>query len=180
MPPDGWRQWRDLGVAAVAERIRRFDPVFAGFAGALTDFTPFFPLPGTIRLVREWARDGVALIGDAAHTMSPAGAIGVNVALATAAVAAHVIFPRLGQGPIPRSALAEIQRLREDDVRTLHRLQRGVAAVIAPGGGTPLTRWLRAALVPLVARTPLLTLIQRRVFFTVPLPPLDPAFSFRN
>jgi len=180
MPPDGWRRWRDAGVATVAERIRRFDPVFKGFADALQDFTPFFPLPGTIRLVREWARDGLLLIGDAAHTMSPAGAIGVNVALATAAVAAHVIFPRLGQGPIPRSVLAEVQRLREEDVRTLHRVQRGVAAVIAPGGGTPLTRWLRAALVPLVVRSPLLALIQRRVFFTVPLPPLDPAFSFRS
>jgi 2-polyprenyl-6-methoxyphenol hydroxylase-like FAD-dependent oxidoreductase len=180
MPPDGWRHWREAGVATVAERIRRFDPIFKGFADALTDFTPFFPLPGTISLVREWARDGLVLIGDAAHTMSPAGAIGVNVALASAAVAAHVIFPRLGQGPIPRSALAEIQRLREDDVRTLHRVQRGVATAIAPGGGTPFTRWLRALLVPLVVRSPLLPLIQRRVFFTVPLPPLDPAFSFRS
>ncbi len=180
MPPDGWRRWREAGVATVAERIRRFEPIFKGFADGLTDFTPFFPLPGTISLVREWARDGVVLIGDAAHTMSPAGAIGVNVALATAAVAAHVIFPRLGQGPIPRSVLAEIQRLRDDDVRTLHRVQRGVATVIAPGGGTPFTRRLRAVLLPLIVRSPLLSVIQRRVFFTVPLPPLDPAFSFRS
>jgi 2-polyprenyl-6-methoxyphenol hydroxylase-like FAD-dependent oxidoreductase len=178
MPPQGWRRWREAGVATVADRIRRFDPVFKGFADGLQDFTPFFPLQGTIRLVREWARDGLLLIGDAAHTMSPAGAIGVNVALATAAVAAHVIFPRLGRGTIPRSALAEVQRLREEDVRTLHRVQRGVAAVLAPGGGTPLTRWLRAALVPLIVRSPLLSLIQRRIFFTVPLPPLDPAFTF--
>ena len=180
MPPEGWRRWREAGVATVAERIRRFDPVFKSFADGLQDFTPFFPLQGTIRFVREWARDGLLLIGDAAHTMSPAGAIGVNVALATAAVAAHVIFPRLGQGTIPRSALAEVQRLREEDVRTLHRVQRGVAAVLAPGGGTPLTRWLRAALIPLIVRSPLLALIQRRIFFTVPLPPLDPAFSFRS
>ena len=180
MPPDGWRRWREAGVATVAERIRRFDPIFKDFAAGLTNFTPFFPLPGTIMLVREWARDGLLLIGDAAHTMSPAGAIGVNVALSTAAVAAHVIFPHLGHGAIPRSALGEVQRLREDDVRTLHRVQRGVAAVLAPGGGTPLTRWLRTVLVPIVVRTPLLRLIQRRVFFTVPLPPLDPAFSFRN
>jgi 2-polyprenyl-6-methoxyphenol hydroxylase-like FAD-dependent oxidoreductase len=179
MTPEGWRRWREAGVAAVAERIRRFDPIFATFADGLTDFTAFFPLQGTIRLVREWARDGLLLIGDAAHTMSPAGAIGVNVALATAAVAAHVIFPRLAQGTIPRAALAEVQRLREEDVRTLHRVQRGVAAVIAPGRGTALTRGLRALLVPLIARTPLLTLIQRRLFFTVPLPPLDPTFSFR-
>jgi 2-polyprenyl-6-methoxyphenol hydroxylase-like FAD-dependent oxidoreductase len=180
MPPDGWRRWREAGVATVAERIRRFDPIFKGFADGLTDFTPFFPLQGTIRLVREWARDGLLLIGDAAHTMSPAGAIGVNVALSTAAVAAHVIFPCLGHGTIPRSALAEVQRLRGDDVRTLHRVQRGAVAVLAPGGGTALARWLRTILVPIIVRTPLLTLLQRRIFFTVPLPPLDPAFSFRK
>ena len=92
-----------------------------------------FPCRGRSRLVRQWACDGLLLIGDAAHTMSPAGAIGVNVALATAAVAAQVILPRLGQGTIPRSALAEVQRVREEDVRTLHRVQRGVAAVLAPG-----------------------------------------------
>src|SRR5262245_300840 len=180
MPPQGWRRWREAGVAAVAERIRRFDPIFKGIADWLTDFTPFVPLPGTIRLVRELARDGVALSGDAAHTMSPAGAIGVNVALATAAVAAHVIFPRLGHGPIRAAALTEIQRIREADVRTLHRVQRGVATVLAPGGGTPFGRWLRSLLVPLIVRSPLLRVIQERVFFTVPLPPVDPEFSFRS
>ena len=97
-----WRRWRQDGVAAVADRIRRLDPLFADFAAGLRDFTPFFPLPAVILLVRDWARDGLLLIGDAAHTMSPAGAIGVNVALATAAVAAQEIYPKLGRGPIPR------------------------------------------------------------------------------
>ena len=105
--------WRQEGIAAVAERIRRLDPLFAAFAAGLRDFTPFFPLPAVILLVRDWARDGLLLIGDAAHTMSPAGAIGVNVALATAAVAAQEIYPKLGQGPIPREALARVQELRD-------------------------------------------------------------------
>ena len=107
---EDWRRWRQEGIAAVAERIRRLDPLFAAFAAGLRDFTPFFPLPAQILLVRDWARDGLLLIGDAAHTMSPAGAIGVNVALATAAVAAQEIYPKLGRGPIPREALARVQR----------------------------------------------------------------------
>src|SRR4029077_19235417 len=113
----------EAGIAAVAERVRRLDPVFADFAASLQDFKPFFPLEGQIVLVKDWARDGLVLIGDAAHTMSPAGAIGVNVALATAAVAAQVIYPLLGHGPIPASDLRRIQQLRVDDVRTLHRYQ---------------------------------------------------------
>jgi 2-polyprenyl-6-methoxyphenol hydroxylase-like FAD-dependent oxidoreductase len=182
LPTGGWRQWRDQGVAAVAARIRRLDPVlFAGFADGLSDFTPFFPLEGLIRLVRRWARDGMLLIGDAAHTMSPAGAIGVNVALATAAVAAQVIHPLLGRGPIPASALARVQELREGDVRTLHRFQLGAQSVLlARARGSRLVAWLLPRVLPLVLRSPLAPRLQRRLFFGAPLPPLDPAFGFRG
>lgn len=178
--PDEWRQWRQSGVPAVAERVRRLDPVLADFAGRLHDFTPFVPLPGVVLLVREWARDGLLLIGDAAHTMSPAGAIGVNVALATAAVAAQEIYPRLGRGPIARDDLARVQALREADIRVLHRLQLGAQrALLAQAGGRSLLGWLVPKVLPLVVRSPLLRIVQRRLFFGVPLPPLDPAFSFR-
>ena len=180
LPTGEWRRWRQHGVAAVAERVRRFDPIFAGFADGLRDFTPFFPLEGVIRLVKDWARDGLLLIGDAAHTMSPAGAIGVNVAIASAAVAAQVIYPRLGHGPIGREDLAAVQRLREDDVRTLHRLQLGAQRVLlSQASGNPLVRWVMPRLLPLLLRSPLLPRVQRRLFFGAPLPPLDPAFSFR-
>ena len=176
-----WRRWRQEGVAVVAARIREFDPVVAGFADGLTDFTPFFPLEGLIRLVEDWARDGLLLIGDAAHTMSPAGAIGVNVAIATAVVAAQVLYPRLGHGPIPREVLREIQRLREPDVRMLHRLQLGAQRVLlAQPSRSPITRWLRPRLMRLVLGSPLLPRVQRRLFFGAPLPPIDPAFSFRD
>jgi len=181
LPTGEWRRWRQDGVAAVAERVRRFDPIFAGFAAALKDFTPFFPLEGEIRLIEDWARDGLLLIGDAAHTMSPAGAIGVNVAIATAAVAAQELYPRLGRGPIPHDELRGIQRLRESDVRTLHRLQLGAQSVLlSQTSGNPILRWLIPRLLPLVLSSPLLSRVQRRIFFGAPLPPLDPAFSFRT
>jgi len=34
--------------------------------------------------------------------------------------------------------------------------------------------------IPLFLRSPLLPRVQRRLFFGAPLPPLDPAFSFRE
>jgi 2-polyprenyl-6-methoxyphenol hydroxylase-like FAD-dependent oxidoreductase len=181
LPTGEWRRWRQDGVAAVAERVRRFDPIFAAFADSLRDFTPFFPLEADIRLMREWARDGLLLIGDAAHTMSPAGAIGVNVAIATAAVAAQQLYPHLGRGPMPREVLQSVQRLREDDVRTLHRLQLGAQRVLLRSGSrTPVVKWIVEIGLPLFLRSPLLPLAQRRILFGAPLPPLDPAFSFRE
>ena len=181
LPTGEWRRWRDKGLPAVAELVRRFDPIFAGFADALRDFTPFFPLEGIIRLIEDWARDGLLLIGDAAHTMSPAGAVGVNVAIATAAVAAQELYPLLGHGPIPREKLQAVQRIRESDVRTLHRLQLGAQRVLlSQGSRHPIVSWLVRAVLPLFLRSPLLPRVQRRLFFGVPLPPLDPAFSFRE
>ena len=177
---DEWKEWRKEGVATVAERVRGLSPLFAEFAGRLRDFTPFSPLPAVIALVRDWARDGLLLIGDAAHTMSPAGAIGVNVALATAAVAAQEIYPRLGHGTIPRSALARVQELREADVRTLHRIQRVAGrGLLGTASRNPAIRWILPKALPLAARLGLMPRLQRRLFFGVPLPPLDPAFGFR-
>ena len=147
----------------------------------MRDFKAFFPLEGIIRFVRDWSRDGLLLIGDAAHTMSPAGAIGVNVALATAAVAAQVLYPHLGHGPIGRDVLREVQRLREADVRTLHRLQLGAQGVLlGEGSRNPIVKRLARTAIPLLLRSPLMPLVQRRLFFGAPLPPIDPAFSFRE
>jgi len=179
LPTGEWKKWRQQGVKVVAERVRCFDGIFAPFADSLTDFTPFFPLEGIIRFVREWARDGLLLIGDAAHTMSPAGAIGVNVALATAAVAAQEIYPRLGRGPIAKADLLAVQRVREADVRTLHRLQLGAQGVLlGQQSSNPVVRWLVPRVLPWLLKSPLLPRVQRRLFFGAPLPPLDPAFSF--
>jgi len=180
LPTGGWKRWRDEGVAAVAERVRRFDPIFSEFAASLRDFKAFFPLEGIIRLMRQWSRDGLLLIGDAAHTMSPAGAIGVNVALATAAIAAQVLYPHFGHGPIGREVLQEVQRLREADVRTLHRFQLGAQRVLlGQGSRNPLVKWVAQTAIPLIVGSPLLPRLGRRLFFGAPLPPLDPAFSFR-
>src|SRR5215813_7357205 len=181
LPAGEWKRWREEGVAAVADRVRQLDPVFEDFAAGLKDLKPFFPLECIVRLMRDWARDGLLLIGDAAHTMSPAGAIGVNVALSTAAVAAQELYPRLGRGPIPREELQSIQRIREADVRTLHRLQlQAQQLLVSPRGSGSIARWVLPSLLTLVLRTPLLPRVQRRMFFGVPMPPLDPAFSFHE
>ncbi len=181
LPTGEWKRWREEGVVAVAERVRRFEPIFSEFAGSLCDFKPFFPLEGIIRLMREWSRHGLLLIGDAAHTMSPAGAIGVNVALATAAVAAQVLYPHFGHGPIGRDVLQEVQRLREDDVRTLHRFQLGAQGMLlGQGRRSPLVKRVVQTAIPLILRSPLMPWFQRRLFVGSPLPPLDPAFSFQE
>jgi 2-polyprenyl-6-methoxyphenol hydroxylase-like FAD-dependent oxidoreductase len=180
LPKGQWKAWREAGLAYVAARVRRLDPIFAEFADGLVDFGAFFPLSGVLRLVREWARDGLLLIGDAAHTMSPTWGVGVNVALATAVVAAQVIFPRIGGGPIPASALTTVQTLREGDVRRLHRFQGAVQqTLIVKPYTTPWLAWLLPKLLPLLLTSPILPALQRSLLFETSMPAIDPDFSFR-
>jgi 2-polyprenyl-6-methoxyphenol hydroxylase-like FAD-dependent oxidoreductase len=159
-----WRDWIRKGTEAMWNHVGSLSPLFTNFAAELRDLRPFFPLPGVILMVREWAHDGLLLIGDAAHTMSPAGAIGVNVALSTAAVAAQEIFPRLGVGPIQKSALARVQALREEDIRTMHRLQRTAGStLLGTGSGNPMIRWATPRLMALAIRVGLFPILQRRL-----------------
>jgi hypothetical protein len=66
-------------------------------------------------------------------------------------------------------------------VLTLHRLQLGAQRVLlGQSSGNPLVRWLLPRLLPVFLQSPLLPRVQRRIFFGAPLPPLDPAFSFRE
>ena len=181
LPKGQWRQWREQGLAFVAGRIRRLDPILAEFADGLQGFDPFFPLSGELRLVREWARDGLLLIGDAAHTMSPTWGVGVNVAFVTAAVAAQAIFPMLGQGPITAGALAGVQRACEGNVRLLHQFQRNVQqALIVQPYENPLVAWLLPKLLPFLLLSPALPFLQRWLLFETSMPRLDPEFSFSD
>jgi 2-polyprenyl-6-methoxyphenol hydroxylase-like FAD-dependent oxidoreductase len=180
LPTGEWKAWKREGVAFVADKVRCLDPICVPFADSLRDLTPFFPLEGIIRLVDDWAKDGLLLIGDAAHTMSPAGAIGVNVAIATAAVAAQVLHPLLGKGPIAHADLRAVQAIREPDVRTLHSFQRRAQGpLLGRSNPNPVVRWLAPKALRLLLKSPILPRLQRRLFLGVPLPPLDPAFSFR-
>jgi 2-polyprenyl-6-methoxyphenol hydroxylase-like FAD-dependent oxidoreductase len=180
LPKGQWRQWRQQGVAYVADRVRRLDPIFTEFADDLRDFGAFFPLSGLLRLVRQWSRDGLLLIGDAAHTMSPTWGVGVNVALATAAVAAQVILPGIGRGVMRADALAQVQRAREGDVRLLHGFQRNVqqALIVQPYSNPWLARLL-PQLLPFLLMSPVLPMLQRWLLFETSMPPIDPEFSFR-
>jgi 2-polyprenyl-6-methoxyphenol hydroxylase-like FAD-dependent oxidoreductase len=61
----------------------------------------------------RWYRPGLLLIGDAAHVMSPASALGITMAIADAVAAASVLGPRLQHSAVRTRDLASGQRRRE-------------------------------------------------------------------
>jgi hypothetical protein len=63
--------------------------------------------------LRRWYADGLLLIGDAAHAMSPVGGVGINLAVQDAVAAARILAPALrADGSVPVPVLRRVQLRR--------------------------------------------------------------------
>ena len=105
--------------------------------------------------VRGWAKPGVLLIGDAAHTMSPVGAQGVNVALRDAVVAANQLVPALradADEPALDAAAARVEPERGPEIDAIQAVAKRPPLVVM--GTFPGAELVRAAVLAL-AGTPL-------------------------
>ena len=174
VPKGEFSRYRDRGIESMREDLLLGPPIAHPFAEQLADFKPFFPLQARIALIKRWARDGLLLIGDAAHTCSPAGAVGVSVAIATAIVASDIIAEALGADDVSATRLDRVQELRIEDVRTIHRLQQRLTSNFLPTG---LRRHLLPILLPLFSRLGLVGRLQRRLLVAqepLPIRPQSP------
>jgi 2-polyprenyl-6-methoxyphenol hydroxylase-like FAD-dependent oxidoreductase len=71
----------------------------------------------------EWYRPGLLCIGDAAHAMSPAGGVGINLAIQDAVATANIVGPTLANsGPTVRD-LRRVQRRRQLRTRITQAVQ---------------------------------------------------------
>jgi 2-polyprenyl-6-methoxyphenol hydroxylase-like FAD-dependent oxidoreductase len=115
---------RAEGLESLHSLIALRVPWLADRTSALRDWKQASLLAVESSRLRCWYRPGLLLIGDAAHTMSPVGAVGISVAIQDAAVAANVLGPRLLSGCVRVSDLAAVQRRREWPVRIIQAYQQ--------------------------------------------------------
>ena len=95
------------------------------------DDVPFLRVQ--VDMLREWSRAGLLCIGDAAHAMSPAGGVGINLAIQDAVAAANMLGPTLREARAPSaSALRRVQRRRELPARVIQALQVRAAGGLYP------------------------------------------------
>jgi len=114
---------------------------------------------GVERLDRWW-KPGLLCIGDAAHTMSPIGGVGVNIAVQDAVAAANILANPLKEGRLKDADLEAVQARRMWPVRATQAIQvflqnRMIAPTLA--GSRPLRPPLAARLlnaVPYLRRIP--------------------------
>ncbi|HZO82763.1 MAG TPA: FAD-dependent oxidoreductase [Candidatus Binataceae bacterium] len=98
----------------------------------LENVTHPFLLDVACERIMRWSVPGMLLLGDAAHTMSPVGAQGINLALRDAAVAANHLCEAVEAGGQEPGALAErldtagraIEAERTPEIVTIQEMQQ--------------------------------------------------------
>ena len=122
---------RAAGIGAFGERLAALVP-WLGDRSALAGFDEVKLLNVRLERLRRWAVDGLLVIGDAAHAMSPVGGVGVNLAVQDAVAAARVLGPQLAAGsPLPVRALRAVQRRRAWPTTLVQTAQRVAHARLA-------------------------------------------------
>jgi 2-polyprenyl-6-methoxyphenol hydroxylase-like FAD-dependent oxidoreductase len=138
-PAGTYPKLRGAGVEGMRRNIVALEPRFARHVAYLTDWKQFSLLSVASSRCRRWYRPGVLLIGDAAHTMTPAAGSGIKYAIEDAVVAANLLTGPLRAGRVRLADLAEVQRRREWPTRLIQFIGslalRGLAAQMARASG---------------------------------------------
>ena len=88
------------------ERIVTAQPRLREHVNDLTSWDDTSELDVRVDRLKTWWRTGLLCIGDAAHAMSPAGGVGINLAVADAVAAANILCAPLREGRLTDDDLA--------------------------------------------------------------------------
>jgi 2-polyprenyl-6-methoxyphenol hydroxylase-like FAD-dependent oxidoreductase len=111
------------GLEAFREEIASVAPFLQGAVGAIDDWDKVKLLTVQVNRLRQWYRPGLLFIGDAAHAMSPAGGVGINLAIQDAVAAANLLADKLRQGDCETDDLRLAQQRREWPARMTQDIQ---------------------------------------------------------
>jgi 2-polyprenyl-6-methoxyphenol hydroxylase-like FAD-dependent oxidoreductase len=114
-----YQELRAAGLPAFRRLILEQEPRFAGHMEYLTDWHQLSLLSVEFSHCRRWYKPGLLVIGDAAHTMTPAAGAGIKYAVEDAVEAANVLAGPLKAGRLRTGHLAEVQRRRERPARLI-------------------------------------------------------------
>jgi 2-polyprenyl-6-methoxyphenol hydroxylase-like FAD-dependent oxidoreductase len=140
IPKGAAERVRAEGIEKIRATIARLAPEVADRMGELRTMDDLKLLTVGIDRLKTWWKPGALCIGDAAHTMSPIGGVGINIAVQDAVAAANILAAPLREGRLSDSHLAAVQSRRLFPARATQAvqvfLQNGIIAPsLAAAGG---------------------------------------------
>lgn len=114
---------REDGLEAFHHSIVQIAPFLSDRVAEITDWDQIKLLSVQINRLAQWHQPGLLCIGDAAHAMSPAGGVGINLAVQDAVATANLLAQPLREGTAAEALLARVQQRREFPVRVTQRIQ---------------------------------------------------------
>jgi 2-polyprenyl-6-methoxyphenol hydroxylase-like FAD-dependent oxidoreductase len=111
------------GLEAFREEIVGVAPFLLDSIGEIDDWGKVKLLTVQVNRLRQWYRPGLLFIGDAAHAMSPAGGVGINLAIQDAVATANLLADKLRHGNCETVDLRRVQQRREWPARMTQNIQ---------------------------------------------------------
>jgi len=118
-----FEQIQNNGLEAFRQDIAQIAPFLKDRVGELLHWDQVKLLTVQINRLRKWFLPGLLCIGDAAHAMSPAGGVGINLAIQDAVATANLLTGALLERRVTEPLLARVQHRREFPTRVTQLLQ---------------------------------------------------------
>jgi len=119
----GYQKLRAAGLDELRRTLADDVPWLKDRVERLQDWQQVTLLSVESSRLEKWYQPGVLLIGDAAHTMSPVGGVGINYAIQDAVELVNLLSERLKAGTVNVDDLAEVQRIRQWPVSVIQAIQ---------------------------------------------------------
>ena len=141
---------RAQGIETLHRGVVALVPWLADHVKAVTSWDDVKLLDVQLNRLRRWYTDGLLLIGDAAHAMSPVGGVGINLAVADAVAAAGALAAPLRRGTVSTRQLARVQARRWLPAALIQSVQRVIhsrviAVAVSAGQGAKPPLFVRIA-----------------------------------
>jgi 2-polyprenyl-6-methoxyphenol hydroxylase-like FAD-dependent oxidoreductase len=132
IPTHAYPEVRQAGLAAFHDRIASLAPALRDRLHEIDSWDKLHQLTVRVDRLKTWHRPGLLCIGDAAHAMSPAGGVGINLAVQDAVATANILGPKLRLNSLHDSDLPLVQARRELPTRITQKFQVAVLRDLYP------------------------------------------------